>query len=517
LTVVPPASAGPTPCRERFPGLGTHLPTGACSQIDEIPFDPTIATVHRHSDFRGPAAGVAERTRPALERSFEVFTPLGLMPTEVAVVLVPELSGDEFAFAQADGSTCVVVVPFSTYRDPELFQHTMAHELFHCFQFKQVGDRVFTVAGGPGDWWFEGTAEYFANVAYPNEDIERYYLEGLRAAEPNRALVDLAEDAYVFFQFLANQQGDAAVVQFMNTMPTSGGRVDQIEAAAAWPNMDALFHEYARAFLSNGIIDTSGEFIPIVPELDTLGIREVDGPGNVFRLDGIKPFLIPRIRLYFEELHEFDLEYVTDPGVRTGAQLGGNAAPWEEGLPDPLETCSNEQRWRLIMTTTEPGTPPGVTLDVAEAIDRSAEELPLSCCAEDAAARRLPRAVRGKVVITVCGAIDAQFVGGVCYVENAFLNVVAGYGVFDDEIEATGPYPRGYALILGTDQPGTEPAGFPDVSIGDDTGAITGYGSSASLTKSRDLRSGTFVADDIAGSYSCPRLTPTEELDEREG
>jgi len=63
----------------------------------------------------------------------------------------------------------------------------------------------------------------------------------------------------------------------------------------------------------------------------------------------------------------------------------------------------------------------------------------------------------GQVTVTVHGAIEAEFVGGVCYT---------------------------------------------------DDGDFTPYGTNASLTKDAGLLTGAFSSDDISGEYSCPALTP---------
>jgi hypothetical protein len=410
---------------------------------------------------------------------------------------------------------CEVLIPVVTYEHFRRFRHTLAHELFHCFQFELVPDLMSTTVDGPGEWWGEGTAEYFASAVYPNDNIEREYLPGLRDDEPSHSLVELSAEAYVFFQHFANREGKAAVVSFMTTMPARGGAADQMAAAAAWPGMDELFHDYARALLTNSVVDENRRGIPVNAEEETRATFVVDREGEVFDFDAVKPFEIHRLQMRFAERHTFDVEYLESSGVRSAAQEGLEG-PWEE-LPDPVETCNSPRELRLLMTSTQPGDEHTAGLDVLTATESDPDSDSTVCCLADAESRVRDRATRREVRIVVCGAVQAEFVGGVCWVEGEFLMVTAGYNAFPGKDRlATGPYPRGYTFILGLSTPGFEPSGYPNVSITDGN-EIVHSGSGATLTKSEDLLTGTFTAaggdqGSIAGTYRCPRLTPVEEL-----
>ncbi|MEX0663348.1 MAG: hypothetical protein WD598_01105 [Acidimicrobiia bacterium] len=510
------ASAGPSPdptCRSLFPGFEDDTPAGRCHPVDEIVIDDATVRVYVHEDVAdAPDAEVRERTADAVQRSFLEYTLLGVMPP-VDIVVVPELSVDAYAESGPDDrGTCVTFVSRSTYRRDRLYRHTLAHELFHCFQFKQLGIEIWDAEDEGGEWWVEGTAEYFANVVYPDDNLEREYLAFLRSSEPRHSLVDVSVGAYVFFQHFANRHGNPAVVEFMQTMPATGGRADQMATAAAWPGMDELFHDYARAFLSDEIVDANGATIPVRARQETRGSYVIDREQEVFEFDDLEPFEIHRLRMRFESRHTFDLDYLESAGVRSAAQEP--RAPWEE-LPDPVETCDEHRFLRLLMTTTA-NDAQSAKLDVLTATASDPDNESTVCCLADAESRVRDRAARRQVRIVVCGAIQAEFVGGVCWVEGEFLMVTAGYNAFPGATRlATGPYPRGYTFILGLSQPGFEPSGDPNVSITDGT-EIVHPGAGATLTKSDDLLTGTFTAGgdagSIAGSYRCPRLTPVEEL-----
>lgn len=518
VTIEAPASAGPPAdpsCRSLFPGADDDIPEGSCRLVDETAVDLSTVHVYVHEDVprgRVPDAELRERTADPVQRSWLEYTLVGLMPTQVDIVIVPTLPhGDDANAGPDDRGTCVIFVPVSTYRRPRLYKHTLAHELFHCFQYKQTGEDVWRADGHAGDWWFEGTAEYFANVVYPRENVEYEYLDTLRDFEPNHALVDLSYEAFAFFQHFANRQSNPAIVEFMQTMPPGGGRSAQMAAAAAWPGMDELFHDYARAFLTDAIIDASGASIPIGAEPETLGRVVIDRPLDVVRVDTLKKFQINRVLMSFEDHREFDLDYRESAGVRSAAQEHRDAA-WEV-LPDPVETCDDRRQFRLLMTTVAVGEDQSASLEVLEVTETGDDESSPACCAADAAGSGGggERAETRQVRIVVCGAITAEFIGGICYVDDGFLMVTAGYEVFGPIGRATGPYPRGFAFILGKAEPGTESPGVPDVSISDGD-RLTSHGTTASITKSADLLTGTFAAGDISGNWRCPRLTPPEEI-----
>jgi len=253
---------------------------------------------------------------------------------------------------------------------------------------------------------------------------------------------------------------------------------------ADWPDMAQLFHGYAEAFLTDRIIDTSGSPIPIGAKDNNQGRYRPTAPGPVFEVT-TPPFMIQRVIVDWEEEHEYAID-VNQPDATSVTAQEHPAGGWAP-LTDPIRACEAPLTQRIVMTRVTPNDDT-VRLKVVNIED-------VDQC---------------DVRITVHGAIEAEFTGGICYVEGGFLMVTAGYQVFGpEEREQVGPYPHGYAFILGTAAPGTEPAGFPDVSISDGEG-LTPLGSSATLTKSDDLLTGTFTADDISGEYSCPELAPPE-------
>ncbi|MGQ0803541.1 MAG: hypothetical protein ACT4PI_06740 [Actinomycetota bacterium] len=426
------------------------------------------------------AASYQALVREALPAAWGVFSRFGAMP-DVDVVFDPRGGGYTSAMAGmafAEGICVMVVFPRLLPPDetPEDARFILAHEAFGCFLQFTIGSAS---SAEEEQWWKQGSEVYFANVVYPNANTEYGWLDYLRGYEPNHSLLELSYEAFPFFQHLGNTIGDPEVIAFVLGLARGANPAD-------WPDMAALFHGYAEAFLTDRIMDSSRSPIPIPigAAARNRGRHRPTRPGRVFALP-TRPFVIERAIVDWEEQREYDIDLQQPDGTRISAQEHP-AGAWAS-LADPVRACDAPLTQRVVMTRVTPGGDT-VRLNVVNVED-------VAQC---------------DVRIVVHGAIEAEFVGGVCWVEGGFLMVTAGYGVFvPEEVEQIGPYPRGYALILGRAEPGTEPAGFPGVSISDGD-RLTPLGSSASLTKSANLLTGSFTSDDISGEYSCPELTPPE-------
>lgn len=243
---------------------------------------------------------------------------------------------DAVADPAEDGSCQVVVYPDPLARgiDPGDFKQLIAHEFFHCFEF----DNLTAQENGPhpkaNEWWVEGAAEYFSNIVYPTNNIEHEWLPDFVRRSESTSLVDMKYETYLFFQFLENRQGIEGVLRLLEAMPTSGARAEQLSALAAYPDMDLLFHEFARAFLDNQVRDSSGRVVEIANEAHLGQAVVVEGPLS-FAAD---PFVLQRARLAFIPGKRYEALRLE---VRGGDGLHASrptdlASTWP-GLPESLE------------------------------------------------------------------------------------------------------------------------------------------------------------------------------------
>lgn len=141
------------------------------------------------------------------------------------------------------------------------FKQVIAHELFHCFQNKNITRHQpsnFEVTA----WALEASATYFSNVVYPEVDHEYRDLPGLDVMSLRTPLYKLSYKNFLFFQHMGNQWGNEKVIEMLKAMPLTGSFQDQLNALIAYPGMIDLYESYARYYLANQIMDTSGAIHP---------------------------------------------------------------------------------------------------------------------------------------------------------------------------------------------------------------------------------------------------------------
>lgn len=193
------------------------------------------------------------------------FLTYGDMPSADLVFTLLEdrvISSTQAATWMASpGGRCQIAIfpAFGAIADPEQAKQVIAHELFHCFQFENYYQKTLLRSS---DWWVEGTAEFFSNVAYPTANAEHEYLPAFSVESLESSLVKIDYPSWLFFQFLANQSGNGAVINLIELMPESGGVNAQLTALASYPDIANLFHEFGKAYVEKTIQDAGGGNLP---------------------------------------------------------------------------------------------------------------------------------------------------------------------------------------------------------------------------------------------------------------
>jgi len=483
-------AGGEIDCAELWRGEPDALP-GRCLRVFDLPLDDGLTgLVYTPLEGVPPedAARYEELVREALPIAWQTFGELGAMPN-ADIVFDPRSGGGHAVAGTAldeTGARCVIMIrPFALDESNDDAKFILAHEAFHCFQGSEL--QSYRVSGEEALWWKEGSANYFANVVHPTVNTEYEKLAGLRPYEPGHQLLELDYDAFPFWQHLANTQGDAQAVALLRHLSERG-------KAADWPGMPELFHSYAEAFLTNGIIDSGGGAIPINAREENQGRFRPTEPGRVYQIVP-RPFVIERAVIEWEAEREFDLETEQVGTIRVSAQEQLEGA-WG-ALPDPVDACEAPRAHRVLTTALDRDAG-RYRLDV---VDVAARDADTGCC---------PGGSKPCIIVNGLRDTPSVYVGGICYVDDGFLTVAAGYDAYDAStlVEQDSPYPRGYVFILGIAEPGTELAGKPDVSITDGTRIVPELGTGATLTKAPDLLTGTFTGNGISGEYYCPALTP---------
>lgn len=250
----------------------------------------------------------------------------------------------------------VILYPFAVERGEEkgveIFKQTVAHEVFHCFQaWNMPSDSAENYSGNA--WWLEGSAEYFSNLVYPtaNDEWERVPdFDKKSAATP---LYKLGYATTVFWQYLGNEIGDAALVELLKSLPgTPDPRVSG-QALAARPGMQEHWHGFAQAWADRAIADTGGGFLPnqtvIAPEAQLKAAGNANWPVKAELL------VLKRYQLTFTDKSVFA---VTDSAAGAAGLAAARADAGSEGwadLPDEVNTGCGPARFIYVVTSATPG------------------------------------------------------------------------------------------------------------------------------------------------------------------
>lgn len=302
--------------------------------------------------------GLSVTGQPPFLGDVDVVFTLDDTPKADALAIVP--------FKFAGGSGCrMVIYPMSVVdnekkkvspQDFDVFKQTVAHEMFHCFTAWNFPDHwLYAFKGGYEilDWWIEGAAEYFSNVVYPATNDEWFRGDSWRVRSATVPVVSMDYDNYGFFQYLGNVLGNNGLLALLAKTPLTGDEDGQAAALAAYPGMESLFDDYARAFMDGKILDTVGQgaYLQSTPVyVDPLHRLDITGPDS-FSL-ATYPFVVTRYGMVFKP----EREYVLGPVVSGAAGLDAarlKDAPGAWGdLPQSVPAVCQEVRLYYLMTTT---------------------------------------------------------------------------------------------------------------------------------------------------------------------
>ena len=305
-----------------------------------------------------PRRALFDPIMQAVEASVNMFQTYGPMPPAILVFTFLPFFDEEGRFitdvgaatmVPEDGGKCQIAL-YSVLTDVpvEIVQQTVAHEMFHCFQYNR--DWAKTINYAPGAWWIEGTAEYFSNVVYPNVNAEAGFWEVFDGNSITMPLLDMDYESEVFFQYLANQNGNDSVIGLTDAMPSSGGRASQLSALSAYPGIEELFHEFAKAYFDADIEDTGGGPIGIDPEFGDTHEFSTSRTESIHT----QPFLLARAILRFPEGTRHTVSEEDTDDIRTTARPRDQRGAWAP-LPTEVVASCAEQAYIYVATTTASG------------------------------------------------------------------------------------------------------------------------------------------------------------------
>ncbi len=250
-----------------------------------------------------------ERARQAAEDSLRVMGAYG--PFDDISLIFSTVPGARATFLATThrydlsaGETCpILIYPRALGLPEEHFKQAVAHEIFHCYQARNLTAQM-TVPHDVRDWWSEGTATYFSNVVYPNANHEFIFVNRFDGHSDDTPLYRMDYDTFGFWQFLADRWGDNDVLTYLETMPASGGPDEQRDRLASTPGIGDIFHEFGKTYLDLAIADSGGTSIPFTPTYEDI----VEVPRGAFQREFTpESFVLERHDLFFVDDTRFNI------------------------------------------------------------------------------------------------------------------------------------------------------------------------------------------------------------------
>ncbi len=365
------ASADPVQCRELWQ---EGFPAGSnviCLQYAERALGSGVSRVF-YPAYWWPSdqkLAFANAAMEALADSAAVYSQYGPIYSMDLVFSQLDYSlntADEVAAAIAMGqqNSCqIVVFPLSLKSSYELgidsFKQAIAHEVFHCFQAWHIPAET---NGSPAanTWWAEGSAEFFSNVVYPATNNEWQFIDSFDARSATTPIYQMGYENTIFFQYLANTIGVTGLMDLLQSLPGKTTPEETAAALAAYPDMENLFHDFARAFMDRNIADTSGVLLPIKGTL---------APGYHITINkdasaalATAPFVLSRYQFTFaaQNLFNVSLNSSGGPGLESARPGYTRGETWG-AMPGLVGAGCQEQYYTLVSTTTAMGSPARVT------------------------------------------------------------------------------------------------------------------------------------------------------------
>ncbi|KAH7389901.1 hypothetical protein BKA66DRAFT_548266 [Pyrenochaeta sp. MPI-SDFR-AT-0127] len=144
----------------------------------------------------------------------EYLKPLQLAAA-TALPVYAKLMKTKTDFNEPDQSVCSIRVAGygldKEQGDVKSVQQSLAHELYHCVQRTFGIGQPIPTSRLPNNWWFEGSAEYFGNIFFPNTNpahMQHYHPRfPLYAQDPS-----IGYAGALFFQHLSNALNSDEVI-----------------------------------------------------------------------------------------------------------------------------------------------------------------------------------------------------------------------------------------------------------------------------------------------------------------
>ena len=210
------------------------------------------------------------------------------------------------------------------------------HQLFHCIVSKtfEEGTRM---EFADADWWAEGSADFFASIAYPGSttDVDAAAFQ----AHESLVLFSRSNDAALFFDWYCTKAGKLkGILETVHELPPGSLMVELKE------DVGDHWLEFEEAYFDHSITAPGGTLVnyPSTPAPPTSRIN-----ASTSKSFTAEPYEIHGAILEFAEGKAYDL----DSGPNTDFKWKwseGDAGAWDS-MPATVHTCHQLRRYRIVM------------------------------------------------------------------------------------------------------------------------------------------------------------------------
>lgn len=347
------------PARASFPEACTPAYLATFDErFDDVPYDcverirvevpvrgrtATIRIIHDSNiDW---AAGEADLARfdAGIRAAADGIRQLGDIDLmDITVLLAddfPPPEGDERfsninAWSNAENPEECRVTVFVVGASPENAMVDVAHEIFHCVQSANLTAAQNATSGfglgTGGDWWIEGSAEWFAALALPDAAVINRRVSTFDEASQTVPLIRMAYGTAVFFAWLGAEESPPGVMRFLHGMAESTTDAAQRSAMGAVLSQERWL-DFAQAYLDRTITDPHGRPVAVNPTEGDVW----EWSASQTRTASLEPFLLHRGVVAFQCGR---WSTGVNPGAMHRARLEDGGA-WAS-LPDSIDTSS---------------------------------------------------------------------------------------------------------------------------------------------------------------------------------
>jgi len=220
--------------------------------------------------------------------------------------------------------------------------YVVAHEIFHCVQGATLTPaQVDTSSGGVGsggDWWLEGTAEWFAALSLPEVTTLQRWIARFDGRSSDTPLYEMAYEAVVFFLWLNDAEGPSSIIPVLHQMANRPHASSQRAAMASALDGDSWL-AFAQRYIDGDIKHPHGT---------PISVNASDGDNWRYTETGTNRITLPPFVLRRGWV-EFDCgKWAADAQPAEGRAFRSDGGTWGE-LPGRIDTRNgDESRYRFV-------------------------------------------------------------------------------------------------------------------------------------------------------------------------